>query len=258
MYRKTIKNIFETVTGYKVMGVGPNIFVVADKNRIGEVWFSYDIQLKSILERYGVNLVLDVGANQGQFVKSLRNFYKGKIISFEPAPNIFADLEKIAAADPHWDIYNLALGSRDTTQRFNISELSVFSSFLETNEYCQQRFGPHAKGAREEIVSVRRLDKLLEELLPNLDSTRIFLKMDTQGYDLEVFKGLGNKRKHVVALQTEVSVIPIYKEMPSWVESINFFERAEYGIIGLFPVNKDSVRIIEYDCIMVSEPSRGE
>jgi hypothetical protein len=56
----------------------------------------------------------------------------------------------------------------------------------------------------------------------------------------------------VVALQGEVSVMPIYKEMSPWTESINFFERAGYGITGLFPVNKDSFRIIEYDCMMVS------
>jgi FkbM family methyltransferase len=252
MYRKSIKGILETLTGYKIMGVGSNIFVVADKNKIEDVWFSYDIQVKSILEKYKVNLVLDVGANRGQFVRALRNFYKGKVISFEPIPDIFNDLKKTAESDLQWDAYNLALGDRETTETFNVSELSLFSSFLKTNEYCAQRFGAHAKGAREEIVLVRRLDKVLEDLLPDLDNARIFLKMDTQGYDLEVFKGLGDKCKHVVALQTEVSVIPIYKEMFPWTESVNFFERAGYGIVGLFPVNKDSLRVIEYDCVMVS------
>jgi FkbM family methyltransferase len=258
VYRNSIKRLLETLTGYKVMDVGSNIYVLADKNSMEQVWFSYDIQLDSILKKYDVNLVLDVGANQGQFVKGLRSFYKGRVISFEPAPNIFADLEKTAASDPNWDVWNLALGSQNTTQRLNLSELSVFSSFLETNEYCQRRFGANARAIGEAIVAVRRLDTFLEEFLPDLDGARIFLKIDTQGYDLEVFKGLGNKCKHVVALQTEVSVIPIYREMSPWTESINFLETAGYSIIGLFPVNKDSLRIVEYDCVMVRESSRGE
>jgi FkbM family methyltransferase len=253
MYRRRVKETLEALTGYTVMNIGgPNVFVLAAKRSLGRVWFSYDIHLKTLLDRCGVNVVLDVGANRGQFVVRLRRFYKGKVLSFEPVPQIFADLATAAAPDPQWDVYKLALGSRDTTERFNISASSEFSSFLETNEYCQQRFGVHAAAAREELVSVRRLDGLLEDIVPHLDNAKVFLKLDTQGYDIEVFKGLGDKHKHVVALQTEVSLIPVYSEMPHWTESISFFEKAGFGVTGLFPVNREALRVIEYDCVMVN------
>jgi hypothetical protein len=86
LYRSSIKKILEALTGYKILGVGSNIFVVADKNNMEDVWFSHDVQLKSVLEKYQINVVLDVGANQGQFVRNLRNFYKGKVLSFERYP----------------------------------------------------------------------------------------------------------------------------------------------------------------------------
>jgi hypothetical protein len=106
-------------------------------------------------------------------------------------------------------------------------------------------------GVEEEVVSVRRLDEVLEEVVQDFNSKRIFLKMDTQGYDLEVFKGLGNKLKYVVAIQSEVSVIPIYKEVPHWTDCISFYERAGFGVTSLFPVTIDSCRVIEFDCLMV-------
>ena len=101
-------------------------------------------------------------------------------------------------------------------------------------------------------MTVRRLDEVLEELIASHDTPRIFLKMDTQGYDVEVFKGIGDKYKQVVALQSEISIVPIYKNMPHWTKSVSFFEEAGFGIAGLFPVNRDSHRIIEYDCVMVN------
>ncbi len=67
---------------------------------------------------------------------------------------------------------------------------------------------------------------MLESLLPDIGSRRILLKMDTQGYDTEVFKGLGSKLEHVYALQSEVSLISIYEGMPHWTESISLYEKS--------------------------------
>lgn len=233
------------------MGVENNLFVVAHKNNLEGIWFSYDLHLNSILEKNSVNLVLDVGANQGQFVETLRKFYNGKVMSFEPINAVFNDLQNAAAVDPQWHLYNFALGSQNASRALNVSQQSGFSSFLKINEYCQDRFGDNAAIVREEIVSVRRLDKLIGND-PEINDARIFLKMDTQGYDQEVFKGLGDLANRVVALQTEVSVIQIYNDMWRWTESISFFERAGFGVVGLFPVNRDGLRVIEYDCLMLN------
>ena len=251
-FKDKTRKLLESITGYRVVGLGKNLVVVAHKNSLGEIWFSYDMQLETVLEKHRVNLVLDVGANQGQFVGTLRKFYQGKILSFEPIPAVFNELQNAAVSDPQWDVFNLALGSQDTTLTLNVSQSSVFSSFLKTNDYCHERFGANADGATQEIVSVKRLDNLIDKIIPEINGARIFLKMDTQGYDLEVFKGLGSLCKQVVALQTEVSVIQIYKDMCPWTESISFFEKAGFEVIGLFPVNRDSLRIVEYDCMMTN------
>jgi FkbM family methyltransferase len=253
-FRKLAKNLVESLTGREIERIrSTKSFAIIDKkNRMG-AWFSHRAQLMSIIEKFKVNVVIDVGANEGQFAQWLRSFYVGEILSFEPVTLVFEELAKAASTDPMWHVYKLALGSQESTQTINVSDDTAFSSLLRTNDYCIQRFGDSARGKREEIVSVQRLDKLLEKLVPGIENKRIFLKMDTQGYDTEVFRGLGNNVKHVVALQSEVSLISIYEGMPHWTESISIYEKAGFGVVGMFPVNphiRDSGRVIEYDCLL--------
>ena len=250
-FRTLVKNLVESLTGLEIeRRYGPKSFVLIDKERRQEAWFSYRAQMRSIIEKYEINVVIDVGANVGQFVQRLRPFYCGEILSFEPVTIAFDKLNEAASTDPLWHVYKLALGSQETTQTINVSDKLGFSSLLKTNDYCIQRFGDGARGKKAEVVSIRRLDKLLEEISPEFENKRIFLKMDTQGYDLEVFKGLGSKLKHVIALQSEVSLIPIYEGMPHWTDSISIYEKAGFGIVGMFPVTRDSDRVIEYDCLL--------
>lgn len=248
--RKRVKNLLESLTGCDIERFGGKSFALIDKKRRTEVWFSYRAQLTWIIERFGIDLVIDVGANEGQFARNLRRFYSGEIISFEPVSSAFEKLTAIASADPHWHVHKLALGSQEGTGIINVSRETKFSSLLKANDYCVRRFGDGTVGTREEAVSIYTLDKLLDEVALDVEGKHLFVKMDTQGYDTEVFKGLGNKLQHVAALQSEVSLIPVYENMPHWTESIAVYERAGFGVVGMFPVVWDSGRVIEYDCLL--------
>src|SRR4051794_15879966 len=78
---------------------------------------------RALMERHNVDLVIDVGANVGQYATRLRQAgYSGRIVSFEPLPDAFADLARAAADDPLWDVRNAALGSCEDEIEFHISE----------------------------------------------------------------------------------------------------------------------------------------
>jgi FkbM family methyltransferase len=253
-FSNRVKNLVERLIGREFERFGSKsfaLFAVIDKKRRADAWFSYRAQIRSIIEKFEINVVIDVGANEGQFVHELRSFYFEEILSFEPVKVAFEKLAEAASSDPNWHVYKLALGNQESTQTINVSDATVYSSLLKTNDYCIHRFGDHAQGKREEVVTIRRLDELLDKIVPDIENKRIFLKMDTQGYDAEVFKGLGTKLKHVIALQSEVSLISIYEGMPHWTESISIYEKAGFGVVGMFPVNRDSDRIIEYDCLLI-------
>jgi FkbM family methyltransferase len=249
-FKKLVKNLVGLLTGCDIEQLRSESLVIFKKRHRKDAWFSYRAQVRSTIERLKIDVVIDVGANEGQFAQLLRSFYHGEILSFEPVSSVFQKLAEAASADPKWHVYRLALGSEEATQTINVSDSTVFSSLLKTNNYCVQRFGDSSQGTREEVVSIKRLAELLDTIAPDIENKRVFLKMDTQGFDMEVFKGLGNKLKHVIALQSEVSLISIYEGMPHWIESISTYEKAGFGVVGLFPVTRDSGRIIEYDCLM--------
>jgi FkbM family methyltransferase len=250
-FKRKVRNLAERITGYQIEQLTSESLVLFSKKRSKDAWFSNRAQIRSIIEKFNINLIIDVGANEGQFGHFLRQFYFDEILSFEPVSSAFDMLNLASSNDPKWHIQNIALGSQNTMQMINVSQQTQFSSFLKTNEYCSQRFQKDSLPTKQEVTTVRRLDKLLDEAIPSIDNKQIFLKMDTQGYDLEVFKGVGDKIKNIIALQSEISMIPIYDGMPTWMESISTFEKAGFSLVGLFPVNPDEGKIIEYDCLMV-------
>lgn len=248
--RRRIKNLVEGVTGYDIERVGNrSLGLIAQQDR-ADAWFSHNAQLRSLFLELRIDLVIDVGANEGHFAQSLRAFYTGEIHSFEPVSSIFARLETAASRDPHWHVHNFALGSRETRQSINISNLTVFSSFLKSNDFSKTHFGDEVLDMGCETVAVRRFDNVIGQIAPNSAGRRIFVKVDTQGYDTEVFHGIGDELRNISALQSEVSLIPIYEGMPHWTESIALYERYGFGVVGMFPVTRDSMRVIEYDCLL--------
>lgn len=248
--KKWIKKQVEALFHCEIEWLGVRTIAIIGKENKTDAWFSYHTQLRSIFERYQINLVVDVGANEGQFAKTIRSFYSGKILSFEPVSSTFEKLAQSASSDRMWYVYQIALGMEEGTHTIHLADATDFSSFLKTNDYAINRFGKGVESNREETVTVSTLDIQLSAL--SSEDTRIFLKMDTQGYDIEVFRGLGEKIRHVVALQSEMSLIPIYEGMPHWTESITAYEKAGFLVVGMFPVNIDmhSDHIIEYDCVM--------
>ncbi|MCQ9134166.1 FkbM family methyltransferase [Streptomyces hilarionis] len=206
----------------------------------------------AMLELYGVNCVFDVGANTGQYAKRLRTLgYSGRIVSFEPTSETFARLEKAAADDPAWQVYQCGLGREETTAEIHTG-WKTMNSLLSASDYGKGRYSRFAQGATEEI-RVRRLADVMDEALEGIAEPRPFLKMDTQGYDLEVFAGGGERIAQFVGMQSEVAVLKLYEGSPGMGEAVAAYEAAGFGITGMYPVTREATtgRVIEFDCVMM-------
>jgi FkbM family methyltransferase len=211
-----------------------------------------DVHLSLLFESLDVNCVLDVGANRGQFGEGLRaGGYTGWIVSFEPVNSVFQRLQQRAAADDHWRAWDFGLGRENTQQPIHVAEDATLSSFLAPNAYGQRRF-ERAQVVAQESVEVRRLDDVFDEVMPFIADPRIFLKLDTQGYDLEVVAGARRVLERVVGLQSELSVISIYDGMPDYLTALKHFHELGFEVTGLYPVTRDreSLVVIELDCVM--------
>jgi FkbM family methyltransferase len=202
--------------------------------------------LAGVLRSLNVNCVLDVGANRGQFAIGLRRIgFRGHIVSFEPIAGDFAALSQVFRNDPFWKGYNLALGAEPGKLPFHIAvESTAMSSF----------HAPLNDDWRllTELVDMVRLDSIFDRIVDGIGSPRVFLKMDTQGYDLEVFKGADGCLDDILGLQSEVSAHAIYENMPHYLDAIQHYEKSGYRLMGLTEVFREPQRgeIMEMNCVM--------
>jgi FkbM family methyltransferase len=200
-----------------------------------------------------INCVMDVGANTGQFAQMLRGEgYKGHIVSVEPVAEAYAQLEANARGDSRWRTVQLALGATDGEASINVPGGTNMSSFRAPDSEALGKWSFVSDATRMETVRIARLDSVLDELAPNLDNLHIYLKLDTQGWDLEVMKGAEASLERVVAIQTELSFKRLYAEQPMYVESLELFRDLGYEIAGFFPIVRDrNWALIEADCVLV-------
>ncbi|MGW0706348.1 FkbM family methyltransferase [Streptomyces sp. NPDC002643] len=209
----------------------------------------------AMLETYGVNCVFDVGANAGQYGRRLRSHgYRGRIVSFEPTADAFARLRRTAEKDPDWHVHHLGLGREDTVAEIHTGWNSM-NSLLPPTDYGRERYKRFAR-TRTEHIDVRRLDGLLDKALDGITDPRPYLKMDTQGYDLEVFAGAGRRVDDFVGMQSEVAALRLYEGSPTMNESLRVYESSGFRITGMYPVTREPRTgcVVEFDCVMM----RGE
>jgi len=208
--------------------------------------------LRSVFNFHKVDLILDVGANKGQYGKFLRFLgYTGDIISFEPLPPVFQILADAAKDDPRWTVVNLGLGDKREEKVINFhSQSSDFSSILTINKLGLEQFGG-LENPIQLTISIETLDNFFKDA-PQWQGRKTFLKMDTQGYDLQVFRGAKTALTQCVAMQAELSFHGIYDGMPTYLESLKEFEQSGFTVSGLFPVSRQSNHsLIEADCVLV-------
>ena len=211
--------------------------------------------LHDLFERLAVDCVLDVGANRGQYGRFLRAEvgYKGYIASFEPQSAALADLRVRVGDDPLWRIFGVALGGETGELPLNVMQESAFTSFLAPDNSAVPTLARLNSVVQVEVVPVSRLDDMMDQVRAGSACRSVYLKLDTQGYDLEVMKGASATLGSIAALQTEVSVLPLYRHMPNWLTSLKILKEHSFDVTGLFPVSQDpALRVVEFDCVAVN------
>jgi FkbM family methyltransferase len=209
--------------------------------------------LTLLFQRLGINCVLDVGGHYGEYGRMLRdNGYTGRIVSFEPIAANFEALRSSASRDDRWFALPMGLGNEDGDFDINVMQGSGLDSFLQPSGYGVAALGESMQVARVERVKVRKLDSLFDECIRGLSAPRVYLKLDTQGWDLKVLAGADRSISRVLALQSETSVKHLYEGMVGFGESVRALEKLGFEMSGVFPVLQDpQFRAIELDVVML-------
>jgi len=211
--------------------------------------------VSTVLTTHRVNCVLDVGARIGDYGRWLRQIgYRGRIVSFEPVAEHIQVLTEVAASDGRWTVQPYGLGSRSEARTISVTKSSDFTSLLPPRADAMALF-PGAAVDREETVEVRRLDELFATVTAGLAEPRVYLKLDTQGSDVEVLRGATGCLDRVVAGQTELSFVPLYEGQPSYLEALAELDRYGLAPAGFFVEARTADwRLIEANCVIVRRP----
>ena len=162
-------------------------------------------------------------------------------------------LRQAAAKSPPWRVEALALGERDCEDaQFHIMAGAEFRSFLEPDAASGYRPDLNAVIARER-VRMQRLETWARANNAELPLERVYLKLDTQGYDLAVMSGVGEFIGHIAAMQSEIPFKQLYKDAPDATAHLAHYQKLGFEPAEMFSNNhaRDG-RAIEFDCVMVN------
>ena len=207
------------------------------------------------LESHQVDVVLDVGANSGQYATGLRRAaFKGRIVSFEPLSGPFSLLERKASKDPLWDCRQCGLGDFDGTISINVAgNAGASSSVLPMLKSHQDAFPP-ANYIGTEDVLIRPLDSVAPEFLRPTDVA--FLKLDVQGFEKQVIAGgKSTVNDRCIGMQLELSFLPLYEGDMLIHEALDLVYSLGYTLTGLLPGFTDirNGRLLQADGIFFRE-----
>ncbi len=207
-----------------------------------------ETRLALLLAAKGVTTVLDVGANEGQFALNLRHAgFEGEIISYEPVSSAYENLRKRAEAGRNWKTVKAGVGQTAGEAEINVAANSQISSFLPSMETLSAS-NDSMRVVGRETVRIETLKDILEAL-PVTDLRKVALKMDVQGFELEVLKGGGDLVRQLGLIYTEMPLKLSYIGEPRIWEISPFIEALGFSCVGISAgfVDKKTFEMLQVD-----------
>jgi FkbM family methyltransferase len=199
------------------------------------------------LARTASPLVFDVGANRGQSIERFRRAFERPLIhAFEPGRAAFAELQRGCTGTPGVILNQTALGARPESRLFLDNDHDDMSSFLEPSVT-----------AWGEIKSRYPVDVItLDDYCAARGIDRIdILKIDTQGFDLQVLEGAQRmmRKPAVHMVFTEVIFSEMYKGLPHFDETYAFFADRGFTLVSLYDFYYQKDRASWTDALFIAD-----
>lgn len=194
-------------------------------------------QFYDLLSFSQANFFIDVGANEGQSALEYFSYQPlGQAASFEPLIEAHQVATEKSKSYPNWTVYpRMALGENEGEVEVHVSKNSVSSSLLKMNS-LHLSSAPDSTVLRSEVTPMKRLDQALLNRKPE---HRYYLKIDTQGYEMNVLKGATQLLDNVVAIQLELSWQELYAGQTTAQELITWLQQHRFQPYGFSSVFRD-------------------
>lgn len=194
------------------------------------------IEHEAVLKTLNCKTVIDIGANKGQFALAARKCYpNARIFSFEPLSKPAAIYMKVFSDDSNVKLFTVAISNESGKTEIHISHREDSSSLLPIGDKQNEMF-PGTYEIGTEIIAMKRLNEVLnaDELIEP-----VLMKIDVQGFEMNVLKGsteLFNKIKYIYS---ECSYIELYKGQALFPEISEFLQSFGYRLSGEYNTSFD-------------------
>ena len=179
-----------------------------------------------------IKSVFDVGANEGQFIRTIIALLpKAMIYGFEANPYIASGMLEKKFISNNVEIINIACGKEEGTIPMNISRFSPSSSLLKiSKEHIDEFPGTDTK----EVINVKmeRLDTIISKLKGKKEEPYL-LKMDVQGFEMEVLMGSTGILDKTLVVLCEVNIAPLYDNQCEFSSVLMFMEQHNFDLVDM-------------------------
>ena len=223
----------ELTAGYLVSGVARRLKRWADRRLIGRVdneTFKYTdclATVQAINKLHKTTRLCDIGAHKGDwsFVMQQLNPHLESVVMFEPQAKLIAYLQSRQLGGVKKHIYQCALG--DSEQQLMLKGGTASASLCEIANN-QHHYFPGSTNKDRELVQVKVLDDVYKA--DGLDYPDL-IKMDVQGFELNVLSGARNVLAHARYMVIELSLREFYKGQPPLWELWRFLDEEQYVMV---------------------------
>lgn len=196
--------------------------------------------IKSVLGNKKISYV-DIGTNQGTYLDFLSSFMKFKSIDcFEPLEELCNQLE-LNYSNLNFKLHNIALSNKTQSKNFYQYKISSQSSLYKQNN----TFKSLKYLKRIHKVKTKKFDTIFNK------SRKInFCKIDVQGEEINVLKGMQNnlKKKNILLIKIEISFISRYiNAKPNFYEIMNFMKKKNYHLTSISKIKFKNNKILLMD-----------
>jgi FkbM family methyltransferase len=224
VYNYLMINIISDFT-YKMNKVIGKIFRI----NIKKINNTFEDAQRYLIGKLDIDLLIDGGANIGQYSSRIREVYKGRIISIEPIKRNYDYLKKIFRDDKNFHALNVAVGASNGLSNFYVSNFEgISSSIYKPKEHLH--YYPDVKFTKDSKVKMVRIDDIKAAKV----SHSIYLKLDIQGYELPALRGSIGILDKVNVIEVEVSFIEnMYEGGTKFVELLSFLDSHYFSLYSI-------------------------
>ena len=195
------------------------------KGMLNRIYATVELE-KLVKDIKAPETIIDIGSNKGQFILLMEQIFPNKIVySFEPIIEMINKQKKFFKYKKNITFHNLALGSSICSKEFLITSRMDSSSFLKVVSNTNKSKNYSVIEKRD--IKVSTLDEIF---LNEKFSHPILIKMDVQGYELEVLKGANDLLKKTDYLLLEVSENEMYQNQPTEKIIVEYLKNFNFEI----------------------------